>query len=107
MNNVAEISSLDSTFGKELENLLLACSEAAGVCLCYGTSTSRNSSDAKIAHSAAHQARCRFGTKINKPGQRLTQIGLLLRIQQRQCGLIAVAEPIPESDGPCTIPGEL
>ena len=89
---------------KELENLLLARGEAAGVCLCCRSSTSRDSSDAKIAHGAAHQARCRFGTKINKSGQRLTEVGLLLRIQQCQCGLKALAQPIPEFDSPCTIP---
>ena len=50
---------------------------------------------------------CRFGTKISKPGQRLSEQSLILGVQQRQRGFVAVAQPIPQFDGVFSIPGNL
>ena len=91
----------------ELKNLLLACGETVRVCLRCRTSPSGNRADTKIAHGTAYQASRRVGTKINKPCQRLSKMGLLLGVQQRQCGLIRTAQPIPEHRSPRAVTCQL
>src|SRR3954462_13149011 len=77
--------------GKQLKNLLLAGGEPPWVSPRRGTCAGGNGAHTEIPHGTAHDTGGRVGTKINKPRQRLSEVALVLGVQQRQCGFIAVA----------------
>src|SRR4051812_42914201 len=93
--------------GKQLKNLLLPGGEAAWVGSRRGTCPGGNRTHTEVPHGTAYHTCGGVSTKINKPRQGLSKIGLLPRVQQRQCGFIGVAQPIPQFSGMCSIPSNV
>ena len=80
---------------KKVEDLLLAYGQPSRMGLGCRTRTCRNGADAHVSHRSPYQASRCHGTKIRKPYQRLSKHGLVLGVEERQSGFIAITQPIP------------
>ena len=90
-----------------MEDLLLAYGEPSRMGLGCRTCTCRNGADAKVSHRPRTRRAAASAPRSDKPYQRLSKHGLVLGVEERQSGFIAVAQPIPEFGGSCTISGDL